>query len=72
LEVLVVPIETPAGRLGVLAVSLTRRVLRSIGVLERITAELALELESETRRPSARSEIPTLPAPPIDVFDEVA
>jgi hypothetical protein len=74
LDVLCVPIQTPAGRWGAFAVSLTRRVLRSIGTLERIAAETALEMEASMRVVSTESttEIPTLPAPPIDVLDDVA
>lgn len=76
LEVLVVPIETPAQRLGVLAVSLTRRAMRAIGELSSLAAELALMMEHEARKPPRAQresvEIPTLPAPPGDLFDEVA
>jgi len=69
-----VPIQTPAGRWGAFAVSLTRRVLRSIGTLERIAAETALEMEASLRVVcvESTSEIPTLPAPRIDVLDDVA
>lgn len=76
LEVLIVPIETPAGRLGVLALSLTQRVLPVIKEVESFAAELALELEAEGRRADHMrrryAETPTDPAPPIDQLDEVA
>lgn len=76
LEVLLVPIETPAGRLGVLALSLTQRVLPVVKEIESFAAEIALELEAEGRRADRarrrQIEMPTDPAPPIDQLDEVA
>lgn len=67
-ELLVVPIQSPAGLVGVAAVSLPCGVRRAAQVLERLAAEWALTLEAEERRSSqvqhARAAADTTPAPP--------
>jgi hypothetical protein len=67
-ELLVVPIRSPGGLVGVAAVSLPCGVRRAVQVLETLAAEWALTLEAEERRSSqsalVRSEMDTTPAPP--------
>lgn len=67
-ELLVLPIQSPAGLVGVAAVSLPFGVRRAVQVLEGLAAEWALTLEAEERRSSrvmrSRSEADTTPAPP--------
>ncbi|GMV11970.1 MAG: hypothetical protein HS104_38545 [Polyangiaceae bacterium] len=72
-ELLVVPIQSPAGLVGVAAVSLPCGVRRAAQLLERLAAEWALTLEAEERRSSqvlpARAEADTTPAPPAPELD---
>ena len=67
LEVLVVPIQSPARLLGVLAVSWPAEARRPMSELSSFAAELALELEAADRRSlhraAASNETRTEPAP---------
>ena len=67
LEVLVVPIQSPARLLGVLAVSWPTEERRPLTELSSLAAELALELEAVDRRSlrqaESRHEARTEPAP---------
>lgn len=67
LEVLVVPIQSPARLLGVLAVAWPTDSRRPLGELSSFAAELALELEAADRRSlhraASRNEAATEPAP---------
>lgn len=68
-ELLVVPIQSPAGLVGVVAVSLPCKVRRAAHTLATLAAEWALTLEAEERRSSRvvrmGSEADTTPAPAL-------
>jgi hypothetical protein len=72
-ELLVVPIQSPAGLVGVLAVSLPCGVRRAANALETLAAEWALTLEAAERRSSRvqrlRADADTQPAPALDAVD---
>jgi hypothetical protein len=72
-ELLVVPIQSPAGLVGVVAVSLPCAVRRAANALDVLAAEWALTLEAAERRSSRaarmRSEADTVPAPAGDATD---
>ncbi len=74
LDILVVPIQTPATRLGAIAVSLPLESRHATRVVEAMAAEIALEMEGEDRRACRErlraSDGRTEPAPPH--FEDVA
>jgi hypothetical protein len=76
LDILVVPIQTPARALGAIAVSLPTSAPRTIQKLDAFAAETALDFESQDRNDARRtlraSEVPTEPAPPDPMFERVA
>jgi hypothetical protein len=76
LEILVVPVRTPARLVGVLAVSLPTMARRTVSKLGALASELALTLEFDERRARRATlrvtDAPTEPAPPRHDFDRVA
>jgi hypothetical protein len=76
LEILVVPMHTPARLVGVLAVSLPTQARRAVSKLGALAAELALELEIAERRACRvtvrSSDALTEPSPPNPELEQVA